>query len=117
MGYYDKNRHRCGIKQYSVCTVFEAEIPEFTTLEDSSCVSVEDVGIDLYALVGGIKEEIDLSEVTSECQTLPTPVDVKTYIQFLLDRDCAQQAQIDALLIRIALLEDRVTVLEETPCV
>lgn len=116
MGCYDKNRHRCGGKQYAICTKFEASIPEFTTLEDPLCASIEDVGIDLYALVGGIKEEIDLSEVTSDCQTLPTPIDVKTYIQFLLDRDCAQQLQIDALIAQNIIFAEQILALQQNIC-
>lgn len=81
---------------YANCVRSEATIPEFSTLGDG-CFSVQEIENDVYTLLGDIKNEINLSSLTSDCQTLPTTKTVVNLIQFLLDGYCTQKTQIEAL--------------------
>jgi hypothetical protein len=110
---YKKNKHACGTKNYATCIEYQGTLPEFSVLED--CVDLEETTEELYTLIGEIKEEIYVTAVTS-CETLPVEKTVKTLIQFLLDRDCAQQEQIDSLLETIATMQEQITDLQEGTC-
>ena len=59
-------KHTCGTKNYAACVEYQTELPEFSELE---CPSIEETTEELYDLVGEIKEETDLSELSSECLT------------------------------------------------
>lgn len=55
-------------KIYSPCVQYELDIPEFSKLsKETPCVSIEETTKDLYENVGGIKEDLDLSELGKTC--------------------------------------------------
>ncbi len=61
-----KIKHTCtGNLQYATCVQYELELPEFSELGE--CVSIEETTEELYTLVGGIKDEIDLSDLGEQC--------------------------------------------------
>lgn len=100
---------------FAKCVKTELTPPVFSGLLNS-CNSVEDILENEYTLIGNIKTEIDLSGVTSSCGTLPVIKNTKTLIQYLLNRDCAQQLQINDLITRVVALETKVTALQANPC-
>lgn len=110
---YKKNKHACGTINYDTCIKIEATLPDFSLLED--CISLDEVIEEVYTFIGEIKEEIDVTEVTS-CETLPTVKTVKTLIQFLLDRDCAQQEQINTMQSTIGSMQLAITELQNNQC-
>ena len=110
---YKKNKHACGTINYDTCIKVEATLPEFSLLED--CISLDEVIEEVYTFIGEIKEEIDVTEVTS-CETLPVEKTVKTLMQFLLDRDCAQQELIEEMQATIVSMQLAITALEEETC-
>lgn len=110
---YKKNKHACGTINYDTCIKVEATLPEFSLLED--CISLDEVIEEVYTFIGEIKEEIDVTEVTS-CETLPVEKTVKTLIQFLLDRDCAQQELIDTMQATIVTMQSQITDLQGNIC-
>lgn len=59
-----KLSNTCGIMQYATCVYYEITVPAFSSLIDEECYTVEEALADLYQLMGGIKEEIDLSALT-----------------------------------------------------
>lgn len=91
----DKIGQRCK-KQYGACVSYKKELPEFSQIEND-CPSIEEVGEDLYNLIGEIKEEVDLTSLTGDCITLPTERTVLTVMQTLIDKICAQQTEINSL--------------------
>lgn len=94
----DKIRHTCPPNSpYASCIRSEVEIPEFSTIT-SQCRSVDEVLGDVYTLIGNIKEEINLSSIASDCETLPTTKTVVTLIEYLINSVCTQKTQIDALI-------------------
>ncbi len=115
MSCQDKIKNRCK-KVYAKCVAYESTVPEWSGLVDEECLDIEQVVDDLYEIVGEIKEEIDVSEVTSECQTVPTTKTVKAFIQFLLDRDCAQQELIDTMQETITQMQADISDLQENIC-
>lgn len=91
----DKTGQRCN-KVFGACVSYEKELPTFSQIEND-CPSIEEVGEDLYNLVGEIKEEIDLSSLRRECITFPTERTVLSVMQALIDKICAQQTEINSL--------------------
>ena len=113
MACYKKNKHACGTINYDTCIKVEATLPEFSLLED--CISLDEVIEEVYTFIGEIREEIDVTAVTS-CETLPVEKTVKTLIQFLLDRDCAQQELIEEMQATIVSMQLAITALEANIC-
>ena len=97
MGCNDKIKQRCK-KIPSTCVNFEAQVPEFSSLIEEECISIEEVAIDIYGVIEGIKEELALEEITSECIELPTIIDTKILFQLMMDKICEQQEQINTLI-------------------
>lgn len=95
---HDKIKLKCGTKNFAPCVEYQSYVSPKTKLTQTTCLSLEDTTKDLYELIDEIKTEIDLSLITATCGTLPTLKNVKTLIQYLINRDCAQQVQIDALI-------------------
>jgi len=93
----DKIKMRCK-KGYASCINYEAEIPEFSTLVGDECISIEEVAIDQYYLLGEIKTELDLTELDEGCLELPTDNNAKKMFQYLIDVICEQKQQIEDLL-------------------
>jgi len=112
----DKIRLSCPPNSpFANCVRTEVEIPEFSTLS-SQCNSVQEVENDMYTLIGEIKEEIDLTSITSECGTLPTTKTVLTLIEYLINRDCVQQTQIDALIAQNITQATEILALQNETC-
>ena len=100
---------------FANCVKSEITPPEFSGLTNS-CNSVDDVLGDLYEVAESIKEEIDLTTVTSECDTLPTVKTVITVIQYLVDNICTQKTQIDALIAQNATQAAEILALQSNIC-
>lgn len=112
----DKIKHTCGTKNFATCIEYQGDVSENTTLSQVSCLDVQDVVEDLYAITDIIKDELNLTALTSECQTLPTVKTVSTLIDFLLEGYCTQKTQIDALIIENATQALAITALQESNC-
>ena len=113
MACYKKNKHACGTINYDTCIKVEATLPEFSLLED--CISLDEVIEEVYTFIGEIREEIDVTTVTS-CETLPVEKTVKTLMQFLLDRDCAQQELIEEMQATIVSMQSAIALLQANIC-
>ena len=113
MSCQDKIKQRC-TKISSECVNYDRELPDFSELTD--CITIAETTEELYTLVGEIKEELDLTGLTYDCGTLPIDRSVKSLIQFLLDRDCAQQEQIDNMQTTIDSMQQQIEDLETNNC-
>lgn len=100
---------------YAACVRTEVTIPEFSTLT-STCNSIQEVEGDMYTLIGNIKEEINLTSITSDCETLPISKTVLTLIQYLIDNVCTQKTQIEALITQNAAQALEITQLQSQVC-
>mgnify|MGYP000409098479 CR=1 FL=1 len=112
----DKIKYSCPPNSpFAKCVKTELTPPSFSGLT-GNCHDVQEIEENLYTLIGGIKTEIDLTAITTTCLTLPTVKNVKTLIQYLVNRDCAQQLQINDLIARVVILEAKVLVLQANTC-
>lgn len=115
MGCEGKIKTRCGKKQYSSCILYELELPEFSELTD--CVTIEETTEELYNLVGGIKDDLNLVELeVCEGLTLPTERTILNMFQYLIDRDCAQKELIETLQETVEAMQEQITDLQENNC-
>jgi hypothetical protein len=109
----DKIKQRC-TKVEAECVRYNRELPSFSELTD--CISIAETTEEQYVLIGEIKEEIDLTTLDYDCGTLPTDKNVKSLIQFLLDRDCAREELIETIQGHIETLQSQVDSLQENNC-
>jgi hypothetical protein len=111
----DKIKNRCK-KVYAKCVAYESEVPSFSELTGESCLDIEQVADDLYETVGTIKEEIDLTDLTNNCLTLPGTPTVKNVIQLLINTICAQQTTIQGLQSTLTTVNQQISDLQENIC-
>lgn len=64
-------KNTCGTKQYATCVYYEKEVPAFSSITDS-CITLEDTTLDIYNILGDIKDELNLSGLVGSCLTYPT---------------------------------------------
>lgn len=63
-----KIQHTCGNgKQKAVCVYYDTTLPDFSSLKDETCVTVEEAISDLYKLIKKLRENSDLSELGTSC--------------------------------------------------
>ena len=111
----DKINHRCGKKQYGVCTAYESAIPEYSELFEQECVSIEETTLDLYSLITGIKNDIDVSTLDLECLSLSTPT-LKTLLQTLISKCCDLTGIIETQATTIGTITQQITDLQTNNC-
>ena len=113
MGCNDKIKQRC-TKAEADCVNYNRELPSFSELTD--CISIAETTEEQYNLIGEIKDEIDLTTLDYDCGALPTDKSVKSLIQFLLDKDCAQQELIETMQGQIETMTSQIELLQENNC-
>ena len=92
-------KQTCGSTNYATCISYETELPTFSELED--CVDLDQTTTELYSLVGGIKEEIDLSELGENCLEYLTDENDKIIVKNVLlkfeEKICELEEKINTL--------------------
>jgi hypothetical protein len=63
----NKVKHTCSEKNYATCVYYELEVPDFSSLVDQDCITLEETTEDQYNILEGIKSEIDLSALGQDC--------------------------------------------------
>lgn len=63
----NKIKHMCSEKNYATCVYYELEVPEFSSLVNQDCITLEETTEDQYNILDGIKSEIDLSALGQDC--------------------------------------------------
>mgnify|MGYP003452283363 FL=1 len=113
MGCNDKIKQHC-TKVEADCVKYNRELPSFSELMD--CISIAETTEEQYNLIGEIKDEIDLTTLDYDCGALPTDKSVKSLIQFLLDKDCAQQELIEELQAINVTMQQQIEDLQNSNC-
>lgn len=80
----NKIKNMCGEKTYATCTYYELEVPAFSNLIGQDCITIEETTEDIYEAVGGIKSEIDLSDLGNDCLTYVLEEDGKKIVKNVL---------------------------------
>lgn len=97
----NKVKHTCSEKNYATCVYYELEVPDFSSLVNQDCITLEETTEDQYNILEGIKSEIDLSALGQDC--INYGVNPKTVKSVLLKYEQ-----------EICDLKDRVNTLETT---
>lgn len=97
----NKVKHTCSEKNYATCVYYELEVPDFSSLVNQDCITLEETTEDQYNILDGIKSEIDLSALGQDC--INYGVNPKTVKSVLLKYEQ-----------EICDLKDRVNTLETT---
>ena len=64
MTYIIKPKHTCGDRSSNArCVFYDLNIPSFSKLSDSECVTVEETTSDLYNLVAWLRESINIENL------------------------------------------------------
>lgn len=64
MTYIIKPKHTCGDRSSNArCVFYDLNIPPFSKLSDSECVTVEETTSDLYNLVSWLRESINIENL------------------------------------------------------
>lgn len=109
----DKIKHRCK-KVYSDCVSYDKDLHEISELTD--CISIADTTEELYNLIGEVKTDIDLTDLESECLTLPTDRSVKNMFQFLFNTICTMKEEIETLQEDLTTAQEQIQDLQTNTC-
>lgn len=104
----------CGKKQPATCVKYEGELPEYSELD--TCATIQETTEELYQLVTGIREDLDLTEIDFGCLTEPQEVNQKTVIQLLIDKICSQDTLLSTQAGQIETLQQQVQDLIDNQC-
>lgn len=64
----NKRKHNCGSrKNQAVCVFYEGYIPEYSDLNDSDCIVLEETTEDLYNIIDDLKEDLNLEDLGNTC--------------------------------------------------
>jgi len=83
-----KIKNKCGTKVYGECVEIQTPPPPFSTLYEENCVSAEESFIDVYGLIGTIKENIDVSSLENTCITFTEPKTPSSVIEQMYAKIC-----------------------------
>lgn len=108
----DKIAPRCK-KVPANCVHYEGEIPEFSTLAQDDCNSIQNTTEDIYGILQQIKDDSDLSDVNSDCfEQLQNPK-IKTLVQRIMDKICAMDELLSEQTDIIGQMQQEITELQE----
>ena len=94
----NKIKHTCSEKNYATCVYYELEVPDFSSLIDQDCITLEETTEDIYDLIGNIKSEIDLAALGQDCITHGvTPKTVKNVLLRYEQEICDLKAEVEIL--------------------
>jgi len=63
----NKIKHTCAEKNYATCIYYEKEVPDFSSLTEADCITLEETTEDIYEILTEVKGEIDLSGLGEDC--------------------------------------------------
>lgn len=94
----NKIKHTCAEKNYATCVYYELEVPDFSSLVDQDCITLEETTEDQYNLIGGVKSEIDLSALGQDCINYGVnPKTVKSVLLKYEQEICDLKAKVQTL--------------------
>lgn len=115
MGCNDKIRHTCGEIAYAKCTKYKGIISEHSSLSEDDCLDIEQIAEDLYSLVDGIKEDINLDNLENTCITFANKAP-SYVIEQMYNKICELQNTLTEQADLIATQGEAITALQEQNC-
>ena len=98
------------------CTSFEGEVPEFSSLTEEGCLSIEETTSDIYDILSDIKYDLNLESLRGDCVNYPAEIKILDAFQALQTLACQQQNTINTLQTAVTTLQAQVTALQNNPC-
>jgi len=111
-----KIKQTCGSITFSKCTKYEGTLSEHSSLSEDDCLDVEEVIEDLYSIIDGIKEEINLENLENTCITFTEPKTVSSVIEQMYNKICEMQNTLSEQADLIETLQEQVENLQEQNC-
>jgi hypothetical protein len=105
-------KNTCGVKTYAECAEYQTPPPTFSGLYESSCVSVEEAITDTYSILGGIKEELDLSGIAEDCIILPEPLTAASLLAVAYTKLCVLETKVAEQLATIETMQAQIAALQ-----
>lgn len=94
----NKIKHTCAEKNYATCVYYELDVPNFSSLVDEDCKTLEETTEDQYTILEDIKSEIDLSDLGENCLIYEvTPKTVKSVLLQYEQKICDLEAEVEIL--------------------
>ena len=110
-------KHKCtGTRNYASCIETQIELPEFSTLLEEECLSVEDLEEEFYTLIGELRDNTNLDELDNDCIVWTTPKTPKSALKQKYEKICELQTTVEEQMVLIEELQTKVTNLEENNC-
>lgn len=110
-----KLKHNCGTISYGVCTRYEGDVSENSSLTPG-CLNLEDTTQDIYEQLDVIDEKIDMSSLSSSCLPAITNPTLILVLNQLRSEICTLKTTVTTQATQIATLQGQVAQLQENPC-
>lgn len=111
----DQRKDSC-TKNFAICTVYEGAVPDYSGLKGQNCLSIEEVGEDIYTLVTELRDAIDVKELDFDCLTAPTELDISKVLQLLIQEICSLKLTVGNQEEAIETLQEQVSALQQQEC-
>lgn len=92
----------CTDKSYATCIYYELDVPEYSSLKDLNCTTLEETTKETYDLITKIKSETDLSSLGEACLEYVKEAGILTVKSVLL----TYEEEICALKEKVRVLEE-----------
>lgn len=104
------------VKGYAVCVSYEGNLPAYSGLVQQPCISIEEVGEDLYALMTDIRESVNVETLDYDCLTTPAEPKLSNVLQLLLEENCSLKGLIATQTEIIQTMQAQILELQEGSC-
>ena len=111
-----KIKYTCENYNFATCVKYETPTPEFSSLLESNCTDVEEVLTDIYSLIGGVKEQIDVTTLENTCITFIEPKTPSSVIEQMYNKLCELENLIETKGELITTMQAQITDLQENNC-
>ncbi|HSE99903.1 MAG TPA: hypothetical protein VLA48_03320 [Nitrososphaeraceae archaeon] len=112
----NKIKQTCGEIIYAKCTKYEGTLSEYSSLSEDDCLDIEQVAGDLYFIIDGIKEDVNLENLENTCITFTEPKTVSSIIEQMYNKICEMQNTLNEHSDLIETLQEQVENLQTQTC-
>lgn len=80
----NKIKNKCLTTNYATCTIYEKDVPTYSSLSGQDCIDLEQTTEDLYNLTTDVREQIDLTDLGNDCLTYIRDAENRTVVKNVL---------------------------------
>lgn len=113
----NKIKHTCGgVYSFALCTKYEGNVSEHSSLSEEDCLDVQQVIEDIYDITEDIYSKIDVSQITNNCISFTEPKNISSVLKQVIDKLCSLQETVTIQEELINTLQVQVQELQQNPC-